>query len=449
MSVTPLHVVIIGGGIGGLCLAQGLKQAGVSVAIYERNASDTWLEGYRIHINPVGSQALHACLPPMLWEAFVATSGKPPSGLGFLTEQLQALIVIADEFIASGAENPAQAHYPVSRIALRHLLLTGLEDVIHFNKTFERYECGHEGKVTAYFTDGTSASGDVLIGADGANSRVRQQYLPQARRVEIGVMGLGGKVLLNEQTRAWLPEQLTTYMNLIMPPEPYCLFTAPFDHTHTAVETRNNLREKARDAGLNPDLLLEKTQDYLLWGFFAHASAYPVGMQDLDESGLLRVVSQMIKRWHPELQRLIAESAPNSVSLNTFKSSTLIAPWKSTNVTLLGDSIHNMPPVGGLGGNMALRDAHALTLALTSVQHGTTPLLTAVESYEAEMRKYGFAAVRAALGYTRQAVMHNRMGRLGLRTVFRTVNAVPPLKRAFEGRWSQPMRAQPVQASTQ
>jgi hypothetical protein len=32
---TPLHVLIIGGGIGGLCLAQGLKQAGISVAAYE------------------------------------------------------------------------------------------------------------------------------------------------------------------------------------------------------------------------------------------------------------------------------------------------------------------------------------------------------------------------------------------------------------------------------
>ena len=32
-----LHVVIVGGGIGGLCLAQGLKRAGVSFAVYERD----------------------------------------------------------------------------------------------------------------------------------------------------------------------------------------------------------------------------------------------------------------------------------------------------------------------------------------------------------------------------------------------------------------------------
>ena len=37
MSERRLHVVIVGGGIGGLCLAQGLRRAGVSVAVYERD----------------------------------------------------------------------------------------------------------------------------------------------------------------------------------------------------------------------------------------------------------------------------------------------------------------------------------------------------------------------------------------------------------------------------
>lgn len=35
----PLHVLVIGGGIGGLCLAQGLKKSGMSVAVYERDAA--------------------------------------------------------------------------------------------------------------------------------------------------------------------------------------------------------------------------------------------------------------------------------------------------------------------------------------------------------------------------------------------------------------------------
>jgi 2-polyprenyl-6-methoxyphenol hydroxylase-like FAD-dependent oxidoreductase len=59
-----LHVVIIGGGIGGLTLAQGLKRSGVSVAVYERDRAITdRVQGYRVHINPTGSLALHECLP--------------------------------------------------------------------------------------------------------------------------------------------------------------------------------------------------------------------------------------------------------------------------------------------------------------------------------------------------------------------------------------------------
>ncbi|HTK07563.1 MAG TPA: NAD(P)/FAD-dependent oxidoreductase [Ktedonobacteraceae bacterium] len=442
MSSTPFHVVIIGGGIGGLCLAQGLKARGVSVTVYERNPSDRWLEGYRIHINPIGSRALHECLPPVLWEAFVASAGKPPAGMGFLTEQLKELVVIADEFMSDKTNDPVNAHYPVSRIALRHLLLSGLEDEIQYDKTFERYERTQDGKVTAYFNDGTSATGDVLVGADGANSRVRKQYLPHARRIEIGASGVGGKFLLTKQSKAWLPSQLTTRMNFIMPPDRYCLFNAPFDHVGTSAEARNRAFESAKIAGLNPDLLIDDEQDYILWGFLAHTDEYPADMQQFDKQSILRTVIQMTRGWHPDLRRFVAESDPDSLSFGPFKASEIIHPWESTNVTLLGDAIHNMPPSGGLGGNMALRDAQALTRALTGIQHDQLPLLPTIQAYEAEMRKHGFAAIRAALGYAQMAITNNRFTRGASRAWFQACNAIPPLKRSFEEKWTEPMRNQ-------
>lgn len=47
----PLHVLIIGGGIGGLCLAQGLRKSGISVAVYERDKSVHFrYQGYVIHM---------------------------------------------------------------------------------------------------------------------------------------------------------------------------------------------------------------------------------------------------------------------------------------------------------------------------------------------------------------------------------------------------------------
>jgi 2-polyprenyl-6-methoxyphenol hydroxylase-like FAD-dependent oxidoreductase len=441
MPSTSLDVVIIGGGIGGLCLAQGLKAANISVAVYERNPHPTdWLQGYRIHINPVGCRALHECIPSALWEVFVATAGKPPAGLGFLTERMEELVVIGEAFMSEGPNDAVDTHRPTSRIALRHLLLSGMEDIIRFGKTFERYERTPEGKVTAFFSDGTTATGDVLIGADGANSRVCKQYLPQARRFEVSAMGVGGKLILTNQSRAWVPQQLLTRMNLCMAPTRYTVFSAAFDHVHASNEPLDGVSKQAQAAGLDPALLFHGAEDYLLWAFIAPSSAYPTDAQSFDGSALQRFILKTMKGWHPDLRRLIAEADPEDVSLVPFKASIPIEAWETTNITLLGDAIHNMPPVGGLGANMALRDASLLCRKLAAVSHGQTPLLQALHEYEEEMRKYGFNAVQVAIENTKQAVSKNRFAREAAKMWFRLCNKMPSFKRKFEDRWSEPMR---------
>src|SRR5262249_26309220 len=127
--------VVIGGGTGGLCLAQGLRKAGVSVAVYERSRTRTErLQGYRVHINPHGSQALHECLPPDLWTRFLDTRGTSGGDFAFLTEQLDELMHIGEDLTASS--DPASAHHSVSRITLHQVLSAGLDDVLHYDKEF-------------------------------------------------------------------------------------------------------------------------------------------------------------------------------------------------------------------------------------------------------------------------------------------------------------------------
>ena len=88
-----LHVLVIGGGIGGLCLAQGLKKAGIRVDVYERDlSSSSRLQGVRIHIDPDGSTALHECLPKSLWEIFDSTGGDFSRGFTMLNEKLEVLM---------------------------------------------------------------------------------------------------------------------------------------------------------------------------------------------------------------------------------------------------------------------------------------------------------------------------------------------------------------------
>ena len=96
--------------------------------------------------------------------------------------------------------------------------------------------------------------------------------------------------------------------------------------------------------------------------------------------------------------------------------------WPTGPVTLLGDAIHNMTPMAGIGANTALRDADLLRRNLIAAGPDVT---AAVADYERRMLDYGFAAVARSLRNTRFAASGHRVAR-GL---LRAVNLVPPLKR--------------------
>lgn len=437
-----MHVIVIGGGIGGLCLANGLKRAGVSVAVYERDRTPSdRTQGYRIHVNTAGSQALHACLPPAVWNTFVATAGDPGEGMAFLTDQLERLALVEEELFTGGRTAPEEGHHAVSRVTLRRLLLAGLDGIVHFDKKFVGYDTEADGRVTARFADGGTATGDLLVGADGANSRVRAQRLPGAARVESGATAVGGKLYLTEENRAWLPERLPVGMNVVFGPPRHAMFTAVFNRRMQPEQALPVLAEQLRELGFDPETFLRDAADgdYILWALVARRDAYPEGAQDFDGQQLRTLAGSMTAGWHPGLRRMIADSRPADIELFDFATSTPVKPWQSSAVTLLGDAIHSMLPTGGEGGNTALRDAMLLTAKLAAVDRGEVPLLTAIAAYEREMLGYGFAAVKRALSNARMGISASRVNRGFARAFFRVCQAVPPLKRmVFGERWAEP-----------
>lgn len=425
-----LHVLVIGGGIGGLCLAQGLKAAGVSVAVYERNQTRTdWLQGYRIHISPHGARALHACLPRELWDAFLATAGKSTAGFGFLTERLKELLFLDSGLIANTDSDPTCHHHSISRITLRQVLLAGLGDVVSYGKEFVRYERTPDERVTAFFADGTSATGDVLVAADGANSRVRQQYLPHARRVDTGILAVAGKLPLNDTTKAWLPQRLYTSVNNILPPRDCSLFVAVWEGDRKKLDAPAGIGGNDEASRLRPGLLFDNTQNYIFWGYAAKRDHYPTHVETSDGHSLQTIIESRLHGWHPALRRLITESDPSTVAVVNIRSMKPLSPWETTNVTLIGDAIHNMTPMAGIGANTALRDADLLRQKLIAVDHGRSALLPAIHDYEAAMLDYGFVAVKQSLHNALQATSGNQFGRTVFKTALRTINTIPPLKR--------------------
>ena len=432
----PLHVIIIGGGIGGLTLAQGLKKSGVNVAVYERDRTMTdRVQGYRVHINPAGSLALHECLPPELFETLARTCGKPSRGIRFVTERMKVLISFDMINLPQGVNGDHIAlDRSVSRITLRQVLLAGLDDVVRFGKTFERYEELPTGRVLAHFGDGTSAEGDVLVAADGGGSRVRRQFLPHAERVDTGIIGIAGKVFLDGGNRDRIAPELRNGMTLASGQGGHCLFVALQEINGAAMSGLGGNDESAA-AGAHFD----NARGYLMWAFGARREKLGLAGRDTDQmSGdeLRKIVikAMTMQVWDQRFRDLVHLADSATINAITIRTAVPVAPWVTRRITLLGDAIHSMTPYRGIGANVALKDAMRLCRALAAADRGERPLIDAIHGYETDMLDYGFRAVRTSLHAMNQAIVESRVRSVLSRTALRVIDRVPAFKRAMFSR---------------
>ena len=387
----PLRVLVIGAGLGGLCLAQGLHKAGISVAVYERDRSpEARTQGYRFHMDIRGEEALRECLPPSLYELALATRAQPSKGatvFNIVAGELQE--VATGRFPESGSNEFVTVGSSIDRLTLRQVLLAGLDDLVHFGKEFTRYEQQPDGTVRACFADGTEAVGDVLVAADGVGSRIREQFLPHAELVDTGVRWLGGKTLLTDELRSLLPPQLAETFGMVHKEVQSMLFGL--------VTFRQDPHQAAEY--LWPGLQFHLTSDYVFWGVLARKPQLAISDDELDAmpgSDLQHLVLALVAGWPRTLRTLIEQCQPDNTFVLKMRHAKPIEHWQTTNVTLLGDAIHAMPPRGS-GANTALRDASLLTRSLIAVANLGTPLHQALSDYESEMVRYGFAALRASL----------------------------------------------------
>jgi 2-polyprenyl-6-methoxyphenol hydroxylase-like FAD-dependent oxidoreductase len=424
MTTQSLDVLIIGAGPGGLCLAQGLAASGIGVRVFERDRSPSErVEGYRLGINATGSEALRACLPAARFEALRARSARPSEAVTFLDQRLGKLLDVE-----IGASASASDH-PVSRNVLRRVLLEGLEERVSFGKKLVAFEAAPGPSVRAVFEDGTSATGTLLVGADGASSRVRQQLLPHARRVETGIEIVTGKFALSDGVRARTPPAIWRGPTLVLGPHGRFLFANAVEYPPDEALRRYGA-PVAATPGAAPE---DDREEYVMWGFSTWREAFPApGVQTLDPPALKSTVLGLMTGWHPKLRQLIQSAEPSSLSAFPAKTSVPIAPWQTSHVTLLGDALHNMTPYRGVGANTALWDAALLTRTLLDVRDGRAPLLDAVARYERQMIEHGFAAVRASQQEMRRLHHKSLLGRLATKTLFRAADRVGPLKALFQ-----------------
>jgi 2-polyprenyl-6-methoxyphenol hydroxylase-like FAD-dependent oxidoreductase len=177
-------------------------------------------------------------------------------------------------------------------------------------------------------------------------------------------------------------------------------------------------------------------EEYVMWGLSARAEDLGLttdSLTNVDANAAQAIALRNMSGWAPALRRMVERVDPRFTNTFAVKSARPIAPWQTRNVTLLGDALHNMTPYRGMGANVALRDAAALRKALTAVSEGRMDLIASLAAYERDMIDYGFAAVRASLADMERLHSRSPLQRIMTKGVFRLVDAVPALQRAFRG----------------
>ena len=134
-----LHVLIAGGGLSGLALAQGLIKDGHTCEVFERDADDSRKIGYYLHMNADGGEALRRCLPDDLFELYAQTSRR--------TYDRRESVVLDDQLneLSSqphlGPPNEGERpHTGVHRRTLRAILRARLGDSFHPGQPVTGYQ---------------------------------------------------------------------------------------------------------------------------------------------------------------------------------------------------------------------------------------------------------------------------------------------------------------------
>ncbi|HEV7322125.1 MAG TPA: NAD(P)/FAD-dependent oxidoreductase [Ensifer sp.] len=408
MTIPFVDVAIIGGGPGGLALAQGLKKNGIETAVFERDpVRSDYVQGFRMRIRQRGLDALKANLPPHLYQTFLDTLGLAPTENLILDERFNRL-----DDAGQADREPEDTHIEksVSRITLRQILLSGLDGAFHTGKRFERYEPLADGTVIAHFSDGSAVHANLLIGADGAGSAIRRQLLPDLKSIDTGVRRLAGKITLDAAARHGISPLLTEFNTNIRPRDGRGLMITSHRVDPSACARHDLIGgEDPGHAGIT-GFHFNNSTSYTWWN-----TAYDTDelgpdevLETRDGAALLETLLQRIGHWDERILKLIRHSDPSTVAFLKVRSSTPGAVWQSGPVTLLGDAIHAMTYFRALGGNTALYDAGLLVCELVAARRHSKPLLAAVNDYENVMRDHGYEAVRSSLSAMQRNVGANR-----------------------------------------
>jgi FAD-dependent urate hydroxylase len=322
-----MDVIVIGAGLGGLAVARWLLADGHRVRVFEQ-APERRTGGAGLGLFCNGAAVLHDL-------------GVRLDGLGQRLDRIDArtargtLRTRVD--LAHAAETYGFDSRAVSRAELVGRLSEGLpEDLIEYGKPCTGLS-QTLGDVTATFADGTSATGDVLIGADGHHSVVRTQLWGDS---------------------AVVPGTFGTWQG-----------RSPMDIDITDTHLHYMITGKEGACGLMPagDGLVQ-------WWFDVRWR-----LTDTRPEKPLADLRRRFGHWASPVPEVLDAATDDALDFFGHHWNKVRPIWGEGRVTLLGDAAHTMPPTMGQGANQSFEDAWMLGNALTGGRGDVPERLRAYE----------------------------------------------------------------------
>ncbi|MFD4481235.1 MULTISPECIES: FAD-dependent oxidoreductase [unclassified Streptomyces] len=333
----PTDITIIGAGLGGLTLARVLHVHGIPATVYEAEASATARsQGGMLDIHEDTGQ-------PALQDADLMDAFQD-----LVLEGREATRILATDGSVLFDDDSARGRPEVQRGALRRLLLDSLPaGTVRWAHKVSGVRTLGDSRHEVAFADGTTAVTSLLIGADGAWSRVRP-LLSDAKPEYIG-RSFVETYLFDGDARHPAGAKAVGGGSLF------------------ALAPGKGIQAHRESGGtLHTYVALTKPQDWFAAIDFTDAAAATAR------------IAQEFEGWAPELTALITdgETAPVLRTLNALPTG---HRWdRVPGVTLLGDAAHVAAP-NGEGANLAMYDGAELGKAIATHPDGIEAALTAYE----------------------------------------------------------------------
>lgn len=310
------RVIVLGGGIGGLCAAISLRQIGVDVVVYEQAEALSQVgAGITMWAN-----AIKALRKLGLADAVIKTGSTIQRGR-MLTAGGRVLSVSEPGELERMFGEPTVA---IHRADLHEILLSALPaDAVRLGAKCVGFEQEAES-VSVRFDGGGADRADLVVGADGIHSTVRRQLFPEVSLRYSGYTAWRGVVATRDEAALGV--------------------------------TSESWGRGSRFGVVRVD------DERVYW--FATANA-PAGMS-LTATERKNFLRERFRGWHHPVKLLVESTPAEEILQNDIYDLKPLGRWGEGRVVLLGDAAHPTTPNMGQGACMAIESSLVLARAIAS-----------------------------------------------------------------------------------